>query len=179
MIELENTGVRIDKLPNHCPVCHKSISAVYSGRAKSMWKNGSSLNSHFDSIFECPSQDCGHLFIAHYERKSSSEDSVNAFLTLVGMSPSVYAQEQFSENIIALSPEFNKIYNQSLHAEQASLSEICGVGYRKALEFLIKDFCISENAPDTEKIKKMPLMQCISAYVEDIKVKDCQNELYG
>ena len=35
---------------------------------------------------------------------------------------------------------FLTIYNQSLSAEDNNLDQIAGIGYRKALEFLIKDY---------------------------------------
>lgn len=66
-------------------------------------------------------------------------------------------------------PEFIKIMKQSQSAEQANLDQIAGMGYRKALEFLVTDFLleypqenISENwikSPVTtlsQKIEKLP-----------------------
>ena len=53
-----------------------------------------------------------------------------------------------------------------------SLMEICGVGYRKALEFLIKDYIIQGKSEDiVDKIKKIRLAKCIDDYVEDEKLK--------
>jgi len=54
------------------------------------------------------------------------------------------------------------------------LDEIAGVGYRKALEFLIKDYCITENSDAEEEIKTKPLMQVINSYMDEApKVKSC------
>lgn len=39
--------------------------------------------------------------------------------------------------------------------------QICGMGYRKALEFLIKDYLISLKPDDADKIKKTALGKCI------------------
>lgn len=39
-------------------------------------------------------------------------------------------------------------------AEQYKLLEICGVGYRKAIDFLIKDYSIANHPLEIEKIKK-------------------------
>lgn len=44
----------------------------------------------------------------------------------------------FSNIISELSPNFCEIYNQAYIAEQTNLMQICGTGYRKSLEFLIK-----------------------------------------
>ena len=48
--------------------------------------------------------------------------------------------KQFHGEISELSENFVEIYGQSQVAENQGLNKICGVGYRKALEFLIKDF---------------------------------------
>lgn len=48
--------------------------------------------------------------------------------------------KEFDSEIQEISPSFVKIYNQALAAEELNLSEIAGMGYRKSLEFLIKDF---------------------------------------
>lgn len=47
------------------------------------------------------------------------------------------------------------------------MEQIAGVGYRKALEFLIKDYAISKNSEDEDKIKKMLLGKTIENYLND------------
>lgn len=79
----------------------------------------------------------------------------------------------FSSIISEISPSFVRIYNQAYTAQQLSLSDICGVGYRKAIEFLIKDYIISKlsDKDAKEKIKKKLLMQCIEQDIDDAKIK--------
>lgn len=48
---------------------------------------------------------------------------------------------------------------------------ICGPGYRKSLEFLVKDYVIKSHQDKVEEIKRLPLGRCISDYVADEKVK--------
>ncbi len=48
-----------------------------------------------------------------------------------------------------------------------------GIGYRKAIEFLIKDYLITTFPDKKEAILKAKLGQCISNYVSDPKVKMC------
>ena len=66
---------------------------------------------------------------------------------------------------------FVKIYNQALAAESYQLDEIVGVGYRKALEFLIKDIAIHEHPEEREKIEGMHLSQCIEQYIDYTRLK--------
>ena len=65
-------------------------------------------------------------------------------------------KKNFSEIIVKVSSDFVNIYNQAYCAEQLSLDQVCGVGYRKALEFLIRDYLIAreEDAAKVELIKK-------------------------
>ena len=82
-------------------------------------------------------------------------------------------KETFSPIITELSSAFVKIYNEAYAAEQMSLMEICGVGYRKALEFLVKDYAIVGKDEETvEKIKKSFLGPCIESYVTDARIKE-------
>ncbi|MCW8332012.1 hypothetical protein MD588_24775 [Photobacterium sp. SDRW27] len=173
MIQLGRNGIQIDKEPEICPVCNSVISPLRTDVLKEMWKDQSSWSNKLDVIYECPSAKCGHLFIAHYKRKSESEGSINAFHSFSHSSPQKFMPPKLDDKIIEISPSFSKIYNQAASAEASELTEICGIGYRKALEFLIKDFCLSEHTEDESKIKNMPLMQCINKYVSDVNIKEC------
>ena len=124
-------------------------------------------------MFECPA--CNKGFITHYnytnERKIKNDISYN-MLKLVNSYPKVPELHQFDENIKKLSSNFCEIFNQAYVAEQMNLNEIAGIGYRKALEFLIKDYCIDKNKEEEEKIKKEPLSQVITNYILSDKIKN-------
>ena len=46
------------------------------------------------------------------------------------------------------------------------------MGYRKALEFLIKDYAIHFNQTKEDSIKNQSLAQCINTYIDNLKIKD-------
>lgn len=107
---------------------------------------------------------CDEMFFVRYDA------SVNDYKTCgteISMHPSPGLKRAFTDNISSLSNRFVKIYNEAYLAEQMSLSEISGIGYRKAFEFLIKDYSIRFNEADAETIKKMPLNQCITKYIDN------------
>ncbi len=79
---------------------------------------------------------------------------------------------EFSEEISDLSPDFCAITSQSSNAEKLGLSLIAGGGYRKALEFLIKDYAIQLRPGDAEQIKKTDLGACIQTYITNEMVKE-------
>jgi hypothetical protein len=58
-----------------------------------------------------------------------------------------------------------------LAAEAFGLDQIVGIGLRKALEFLIKDFAIKQNPESGLEIKRMFLANVIKTYVEDQNLK--------
>jgi len=62
---------------------------------------------------------------------------------------------------------FIKTYLQSLVSENMGLDEIAGMGYRKAIEYLVKDWAIKNVPADKEKIKQLWLGQVISNYYDD------------
>ena len=79
---------------------------------------------------------------------------------------------EFSEDVRKTSPIFCEIYVQAQMAEQEGYSQICGLGYGKALEFLIKDYAISLNSTDAEAIKKVSLSECIKNHIPDDELRN-------
>lgn len=72
-----------------------------------------------------------------------------------------------------VSPTFVEIYNQSVTAEATNLDQIAGVGYRKALEFLIKDYLISltQDSDKITAIKNKFLGKCINEDIDNPQLK--------
>lgn len=72
-----------------------------------------------------------------------------------------------------VSPTFCEIYGQVESATDENLDQLVGIGLRKALEFLIKDFAKSEHPDATDKIERMPLAKCIDTYVSEQNILQC------
>ena len=145
--------------------------------------------SHFhDYTFETPDflehsyqtlkcMSCGSIFFAtfsNYGYGEADESSTRAFYKNLQIYPNTATKIQFSESIDNISPDFVKIYNDAYEAEQIGLTSICGMGYRKAVEFLIKDYAIYNNPQDKSKIEdpKYFLSVCIDEYMDDPLIKD-------
>lgn len=152
---------------NSCPVCNAKISPIYI--------SGKSLanNTEFSLFCECPS--CGKTFIAFY--KTLSQNRYNGSVkyeasSLEYLAPIFSKVKNFNEKISLLSPTFVEIYNQALSAETYNLNQISGIGYRKALEFLIKDYCIYKHPDEKDEIVNMFLGNCINTFIDDSKIKN-------
>ena len=75
-------------------------------------------------------------------------------------------EKMFSKTIQKYSKKFIEIYNQARQAERSGLDEICGLGYRKAFEFLVKDYAMrGKSTEEKRRIKKLKLVNCINLYI--------------
>lgn len=148
-----------------CPVCKSKIAPIYIA---------SSLNEKNSISFFNFCRSCRNAFVTKYKIPEPStvngSHSYYKAKSIIYSEPNRYSKYEFDAKIVALSPQFDKIYNQSLAAETYGLDEIAGLGYRKSLEFLIKDFAIHENPDDAETIKAKPLVQCIKAYIDNSNI---------
>jgi hypothetical protein len=80
-------------------------------------------------------------------------------------------QNDFSESIKSISPSFCEIAGEAMNAEANGWKLVAGPGYRKALEFLLKDYLCRLLPKETEKIKVLPLAACVANYVDHEKLK--------
>jgi len=79
---------------------------------------------------------------------------------------------EFSETVRNISPAFVTIYRQATIAEREGLLELCEVGYRNALEVLIKDYAIRKYPTEETKIINKSLAACLYDYIDDDKIKN-------
>lgn len=112
----------------------------------------------------CP--ECDECFISKHTY--NEDEYTYGFHSASPMTPSKHV---FSSNIAELSPSFVKIYNEALTADQLGLSSICGMGYRKALEFLVKDYIIKQNPSLEKTVSTKMLGACINDHLSDNRLK--------
>ena len=176
--------VTVDE-PSTCPRCKKSIKPIHLNSA--VIYDYDDLNDNYSSYLEayedfaitgamdshlfCNS--CNKSFLAEYiiDIICVSENFDYTSGTPIKLSPLTLDEKEFEPSIESLSPNFAKIYNQALAAETAGLDEIAGLGYRKSLEFLVKDFAILQKPECEEDIKKLFLSPCIKKYIDNPQIK--------
>ena len=139
-------------IPDVCPVCHQGTQP-----------HELSFNTYEDqgrayAVFSLCCTRCPQPFMVWFPLEAS--DSPSYFYKVF---PLKTKTKVFDDSINELSPRFVKIYNEAFSAEQSGLSEICGAGYRKALEVLIKDYLIAKDPDNAEKYKSTLLSQCINS----------------
>ena len=152
-------GVMIDKYPTECPHCgHAQITNPFM-----FYYN--QAGNHVRVVCACTNNQCARDFIGHYVHVSNNEFYLRYLLLGEGQ------EKKFEEPISRVSPDFISIYNQAHKAEVHGLDQICGPGFRKALEFLIKDYVIFLGK-DKVTVEKMMLGPCIETFVENSKIKE-------
>lgn len=171
-ISIDSHGLAYDYYPDICPICHHAVSPGFlvSSISGQPHKDGTRISM----AFKCTYRNCMHMFIGIYERieVDAVGNSIGEFKFNKAV-PLEFEEPEIHEEVIEISPSFKTINGQSHAAEAYGLDEIAGVGYRKALEFLIKDFCIHKNPEKEDEIKKMFLGAVIDDYVDDTNIKTC------
>ena len=171
-MSVNNIRLEYDYYPDICPICHhaiepKYLTAILTGQPDNK-------NTYLHIAFQCTYRDCSKMFIGIYKRISFNAQgkAVGSFYFQKAV-PQSYTKPIIPDEIIELSLSFVKIFEQSKAAESFNLDEITGVGYRKALEFLIKDYCIYKNKEKENEIKTSFLGKVINEYVDDVNIKAC------
>jgi hypothetical protein len=159
------TTVVISDVPDECPQCHNK--GTFSALVCYQNSQATEPEKQLEIIYRCPNSKCHEVFIGYYKHINGNVYSLDH------TEPSKYVEREFTETIKGISSEFPTIYNQALKAEDDGLDQICGPGYRKALEFLIKDYLLSKatEAADKETIKAEQLGMSISVRIQDANIK--------
>lgn len=172
MLEVSFGGGKwtIDRTPNDCPICHHAIDARFlAGVTLKSEPGGESL---LDLVFQCPQKDCLRAFLGRYSGRFDIQASGHRY-HLVATSPYTPLAPSHNELVAKMSPSFVSIYREANAAEVWKLGEIAGGGYRKALEFLVKDYCASEEPAEAASIRAKLLGAVIAEHIQDENIKQC------
>lgn len=161
--------LQVDRLPDECPICRMGVLPIFRAGVSNGVIQGGSPPERAELAVNCTRKGCGALFVARYELESKSTTGLR--LALKECVPMTPKKTEFPEEIRSLSPGFVEILNQAEAAEAVGLDQMVGMGYRKALEFLVKDFAKSEHPAEKEAIEKKMLGPCIKEYIDDTNVK--------
>lgn len=144
------------ELPNVCPYCHEKMTPEIIVKTDYDEKLGKNIGV----LFQC--SNCFNLFSKEYVVGEFRNTTSSHTSTTVNNKETVKVEYDLPEEINTFSDDFQKIYTESLTAEAYGLTSISGVGYRKSIEFLVKDFLINFIKHEkSEKIKTMNLSQAI------------------
>lgn len=158
----------VNAVPDMCAACGKGIQPIFC------FQHGVDTWSEYDGflqiVFRCPRKECQRLFTALYVAERGYSGTV---LVLRRTFLLEYVEmEKFPASVTSISSKFEAIYNQSKIAEGNGFLLIAGPGYRKALEFLVKDYLIRANPSDEEEIKK-ELLGITIKRIDEKRIEAC------
>jgi hypothetical protein len=156
----------IIKDPNLCPHCH----VVNKPTQLAVWLSKDTDGTpNVISVWQCSNESCNKLFLANH-RFDGNHFKFSRFLNGLPKGPDWPKPISDLKCGNPLNPDqpeqthFIKTYLQSLVAENSGLDEIAGMGYRKAIEYLVKDWAILCRPEDKDKIKNSWLGAVINDY---------------
>lgn len=105
---------------------------------------------------------CNKQFIAVYIKE-------NHCYTLNTIIP-IAENDEVHEGLKEVSPEFERIHQQAYRAELRGDIDLAAIGYRTALEVLVKDFAIKVLGEKEEEVARKKLAQAIEDYSGSIEL---------
>ena len=117
---------RLSGFPDEGPQCHVHLVPKY------LIDVGCGMDDSRDiqEAFQCTNQSCERMFIATYRFAMRSGPPLYEFRTAQPVSP---AEPPLPDTVRGVSPNFVETYTQALAAEAHGLTQLTGIGLRKAL----------------------------------------------
>jgi hypothetical protein len=155
-ISINNRGYGVE-VPDACPICHR--------HSEVQWIAGDTVenNNGVQVVWRCAYQRCRGYFICSYGPMPSPQ--------LLSVRPLKPQAHTFPETIGVLSPTFISIFKEAEEATQLGLHQIAGPGYRKAFEFLIKDYAKSLAPDKTAEIESKFSGAVVSDFISDARIQ--------
>ena len=154
-INVQNRGYSVD-VPDACPSCHRhgEMGFVFCD----VVKEGSGVQA----IFRCSYQRCRSFFICSYGPLGSTD--------LLAVHPLKAPESTFSDAVKALSPTFVTICARACDAKHLGLDQIAGPGFRKAFEFLIKDYAKSLDPTKASAVEAALAGKGVKDFIADARI---------
>ena len=154
--------------PSTCPHCHNGIEPRQLHQYSDKGPEKTFVNY---SLWKCTFRECGRLFVAVYVLHGQGRHSFKGFLDGSPIGP------HWPESIQKIESKFMATYMQAMQAECLGLDEISGMGYRKAIEYLVKDYVIYKNSALRGQIEDTLLAKVISENFTDAQESDLKELL--
>lgn len=147
--------------PDDCPSCGRLI--VFN----TITSSHTDQKNELQVVLKCTNQICNSFLLLWY-------DTIDRRLPkLRKTEPPNLTQDAISKHIAVISPEFITIFNESREAKERGLTQVAGPAYRKAFEFLIKDYAKSLTS-DLQKhadIEKLFAGNVVNQFITDTRIQ--------
>ncbi len=147
------------KMPKYCPVCgEKQVPQ----QIKSFLFPPKKEKQYGSVCYECSS--CGNYYIVTYDivRKEKT-GFVGSFC------PEIRGPKFYDDVLGELSPRYLTACQQAVNAEFRGDLELAAIGYRSALECVVKDYAIKELDKPHDEVAGKSLFAAIGEYLSEQK----------
>lgn len=131
-----------------CPFCGMKTSCEFVS-------TGYGISQHNRLYFINHCGECDMFFLSQHINRDPD-------IVLEATYPNAIYKSDLPKEVAEFSPSFIKIYTQSMTAKLENLTEIVGLGLRKALEYLISDYITN--------VIKLPLEKTLERRIDQINV---------
>ncbi|MGF3113528.1 DUF4145 domain-containing protein [Facklamia sp. P9177] len=149
-------GLKV-QIPKLCPVCAVAHNPIM------LHKFSETINGSTTIAFVHTCSNCGKKSLTL--NKLTKEDNKD-YLEFIYCYPNSKAVS-FDEKLEQLSPRFVSLYNQASFCEDNGYFDLAGMGYRAAMEILIKDYALGFELDTKEKIAQRNLNRSIEHYFKN------------
>lgn len=143
--------------PSTCPFCGIETDAITTSVQTTRYKNGRVL---YLVSYECTH--CQNSFVALYEKLKSADREALQYIEVL---PHPTGKE-LHQGLSIISPRFVEVHKEAEGAEQYGFFDLAAIGYRKALEILVKDYAIAILGKSKEEVEKKKLEVAIGTYLQ-------------
>jgi hypothetical protein len=154
-VQVGNTILSLE-YPEKCPVCH------HHGEMKQLHTSYTRRDTEIQVVYQCAFAGCKSFFIGHYNPREGGIKS---------LAPMNVVPNEFQEVVLKLSPTFVSVYQEAYQAQHLGLGHIAGPGYRKAFEFLIKDYAKALDPSKVSEIESSFAGAVVNNYVSDPRIQ--------
>ena len=148
-----------------CPNCGEKVMFTF-------FHNWSKIHNTASLYAPAECGNCNAKSHFYWICRPSNDDTRNIEEYQLFIHPKPQIKATIPENVANVSPLFKEIYDQAMIADREGLNLIVGMSLRKALEFLVKDFLISEESNDRNTIENKRLYLCIKDHFPPGNLKD-------
>lgn len=141
-----------------CPVCEHEIEPI---PVSDVLQGGNGILQ----VVRCPRHECAAIYVGLNRVNQDGTHSASTF-------PNISDISLVAPEIGEYYPDFLSIYKQASLAESQGLKDLAGMGYRKSVEFLVKEYLIEKYPDLTDQISKENSGASINRLSEYPEIRD-------
>ena len=148
------------RIPDQCPHCGKIVVPNFLSCFGNASDDGYRVT--ITAFWSCTG--CADVFATCYRPHIDNYRDDILCDWIEEVIPPIMETVSVPDEVKAVSPRFKEIFEQSVIAKQQGLTDLAGMGFRKALEVLVKDSLVFTNVKTQEQVDELNLHDAINSF---------------